>query len=360
MFCVEIISLYSCIQQILEPSTQSCTKSHARYPGYTHLSARCTDSTRLTPNNLPWITQPVRKHMKRRDRLLKKAKRWNIPPAWKAYRIQRNATTNAIRKAHDNYVHDIIGDLTYSTPQDNSSSIKRFFSYVKATRKEKNDTPTLHRDGTPVTSDKEKADVINQQDSFTNKGYWTSPTLDHLLSILAVRSPSQSQASSSFSEVCNPIKPQPWLHPTKDPEELVQELGPILKILFQQLYNTGVTPQDWRDANVAPIYKKGNRHQPENYQPVSLTAVLNKIYEHVLCSTIMSHLEKMWNPDRRSARIQKWTIDRDSAFGILTRFVGVPALRKPDECDIPGLLEGVRLRASPATTREAPILRNKW
>jgi len=38
-----------------------------------------------------------------------------------------------------------------------------------------------------------------------------------------------------------------------------------------KLMLTGEVPQDWRDANVVPIYKKGNRSEPGNYRPVSLT-----------------------------------------------------------------------------------------
>ena len=74
-------------------------------------------------------------------------------------------------------------------------------------------------------------------------------------------------------------------------KDLANELGPILKIIFQQIYDTADTPQDWRDANVAPIYKKGNSHLAENYRPVSFTSVISKIHEHILCSNIMDHLE---------------------------------------------------------------------
>ena len=28
-------------------------------------------------------------------------------------------------------------------------------------------------------------------------------------------------------------------------------------------------PSDWRNANVAPVFKKGDVHQAENYRPVS-------------------------------------------------------------------------------------------
>ena len=36
---------------------------------------------------------------------------------------------------------------------------------------------------------------------------------------------------------------------------------------------SGVVPQDWRIANVTPIFKKGSKGKPENHRPVSLTSI---------------------------------------------------------------------------------------
>ena len=246
-------------------------------------------------NNLPWITSSVKKHIKRRDRLLKKARRRDTPQSWRAYRTQRNATTDAIRVSHDNYIHDIIGDLTAeATPQGNSSGIKRFFGYVKASRKQKNGIPTLRPQDLTITSDQEKADVMNRQfkDAFTNERLTDIPDLGP--------SPHPSCRYITFTEpgiikLLQGLQPNKATGPDSIPprilKDLAQELAPTLTILFQQLYDSGTTPQDWRDANVAPIFKKGKRHLPENYRPVSLTSVLSKQYEHILCSTIAKHLK---------------------------------------------------------------------
>jgi hypothetical protein len=36
----------------------------------------------------------------------------------------------------------------------------------------------------------------------------------------------------------------------------------------------GAVPQDWRDAWVVPIFKKGERHIAANYRLVSLTSIV--------------------------------------------------------------------------------------
>ncbi|KAK4824608.1 hypothetical protein QYF61_016877 [Mycteria americana] len=58
--------------------------------------------------------------------------------------------------------------------------------------------------------------------------------------------------------------------------ELVEELAKPLSIIYQQSWLTGKVPDDWRLANVTPIYKKGQKEDPGNYRPVSLTLVPGK------------------------------------------------------------------------------------
>ena len=69
------------------------------------------------------------------------------------------------------------------------------------------------------------------------------------------------------------------------------EIAPILTVLFSQSLNTGEVPLDWLSANVTPVYKKGDKHNPSNYRPISLTSICCKIMEHILYHTIMKHLE---------------------------------------------------------------------
>ena len=65
------------------------------------------------------------------------------------------------------------------------------------------------------------------------------------------------------------------------------ELAPVLTKLYQFSHDQGTVPQDWRDAYIVPVFKKGERHQPSNYRPVSLTSVVSKIMEHIIHSSIM-------------------------------------------------------------------------
>ena len=62
--------------------------------------------------------------------------------------------------------------------------------------------------------------------------------------------------------------------------------------IFQKSIDCGELPDDWLNANVAPVYKKGDVHKSENYRPVSLTSVTCKLLEHIICKHILALLEK--------------------------------------------------------------------
>ncbi|KFW62223.1 hypothetical protein AS28_00276, partial [Pygoscelis adeliae] len=64
--------------------------------------------------------------------------------------------------------------------------------------------------------------------------------------------------------------------------ELAEELAKWLSIIYQQSWLMGEVPDDWRLANVTPIYKKGRKEDPGNYRPVSLTSVPGKIMERII------------------------------------------------------------------------------
>ena len=69
------------------------------------------------------------------------------------------------------------------------------------------------------------------------------------------------------------------------------ELTPLYTALFQKSLDESYVPTQWRTANVTPIFKKGEKYDPANYRPVSLTSVTCKVLEHIIAKLIMRHLE---------------------------------------------------------------------
>lgn len=75
-------------------------------------------------------------------------------------------------------------------------------------------------------------------------------------------------------------------------KEVTEELVEPLRIIFEISLQEGEMPEDWKIAYITPIHKKGDKSDPGNYRPISLTNVFSKLMESLLREEIMTHMNK--------------------------------------------------------------------
>ena len=73
-------------------------------------------------------------------------------------------------------------------------------------------------------------------------------------------------------------------------KECSNEISPILALIYNESLARGEVPDEWRQANVSPVFKKGEKYDAANYRPVSLTCICCKTLEHILVSNINKHI----------------------------------------------------------------------
>ena len=61
-----------------------------------------------------------------------------------------------------------------------------------------------------------------------------------------------------------------------------RQLKPVLKLLFNEIYDTGIYPEQWSSGIIIPIYKKGTREDPSNYRGTTLTCAMSKLFTYML------------------------------------------------------------------------------
>ena len=75
-------------------------------------------------------------------------------------------------------------------------------------------------------------------------------------------------------------------------KETSSEITPALVLIFQASLCQQSILDDWRKANVTPIYKPGKKDwgKAENYRPISFTSISCKILKHITHSNVMNYL----------------------------------------------------------------------
>ena len=144
------------------------------------------------------------------------------------------------------------------------------------------------------TTDSDKADALN--DYF--KSVFTKEQLP-----IPTKGPSPFPSIQSLEiglngvtkqlQALNPNKASgPDEIPAKVLKETANEIFPIIHHIFQQSYTSGQLPEAWKTALVTAIYKKGNKSDPANYRPISLTCILCKVMELIVLSHMWKHLNR--------------------------------------------------------------------
>ena len=73
--------------------------------------------------------------------------------------------------------------------------------------------------------------------------------------------------------------------------ELADVVAKPLSIILRLSWLIGVVPEDWRLANVMPIFKKGRKDDPGSYRLISLTSVSGKAMELIISGGIVDQLK---------------------------------------------------------------------
>ena len=75
-------------------------------------------------------------------------------------------------------------------------------------------------------------------------------------------------------------------------KQLVGVIELPLVLIFQESLRTGQVPVQWKEANVTAIFKKkGQRCEPGNFRPVSLTSQISRIFERIIKDHLVKFLE---------------------------------------------------------------------
>ena len=264
-----------------------------------------------TKDGFPWINQEIRRLIRKRDKLYRRWSRSGRPDDQKKFLDQKHLVRRITDRAYEKYLKDILGINNDGDDLDDPPKVKtkKLYSLLKHSKQDSSGIASLKADNKTYTEDSEKANALNGQFHSV-----FSPKSPISLKQLAQRTlqdlhdsglnqplrpsphpkmPEIHVSQSGIEKLLKGLNPHKAAGPDKFKPIVLQtlhkELAPILQLIYQRSLDSGKLPSIWKEANVSPIFKKGDKSDPANYRPISLTCVLCKVLEHVVASSISRH-----------------------------------------------------------------------
>ena len=246
----------------------------------------CKSLTNKQPQ--PWIDIRIRRALRKKERLYRNAKRSGTDEAWSLFKKHRRSVDRLIRKQHREYVSSIGVSLE-------TNNTKPFWNYIKSLKLNAFGISTLTtKFGNTVSLAKAKADALNQQfqSVFTSENIQSMPAMDNLgFRMIAPLVIDPTGVFNLLTNLKENKAPGPDGIPPRVLKYCASSIAPVLQKIYQASIDTSYLPRDWRTANITPIFKKGDRTNPENYRPVSLTSVPCKVLEHIVYRYLITYIE---------------------------------------------------------------------
>ena len=259
------------------------------------------ETTACVPTSAPGKGRRIKKshytNKETRDQIREKNRCWKAylgvrsGERWHTYTKARNKLRQLTRQQKAEF-ETKVADESKTNP-------KAFWSYVKSrTTPKERIADIINKNGEFCSSDTEKANILNQQFASV---FTQEPVLQDLPE--TTQHPDLLQAMQYLQiDEKDVLKRLQYLDVNKSagPDQIhgrvLKELASVvaapLTEIYQKTLNEGTVPSDWKKAIVSPIYKKkGNKQEPVNYRPISLTSIACKILEGIIREHILTYLK---------------------------------------------------------------------
>ena len=243
-------------------------------------------------NNKPkWLDAQAKKALKQKRKLWISFVKSKREQDYLAFKRQQKLCKREIKRAKSSYEVKIAKQC-----KDNP---KIFYSYTRSKLKTRESVgPLSNQEGGLISDDRDIAIALNEYfcSVFTEED-------ENLPEPVRVFSEEQDCQMVDITFTVDDVRKLLLnLNPSKAPgpdqlyprvlKEMADELAYPLFSVFKRSTIECVVPDDWKNANVVPIFKKGSRQAAANYRPVSLTSVVCKLLESLIKSNIIKHLYK--------------------------------------------------------------------
>lgn len=233
----------------------------------------------------PWFSARLKILLNKKQRLYRTAKLSQSVDAWERYNQCQQTSKFEIKNAKKKFYNEDLSKLMRTNPKKfwtavNPKQGKECFPFTDASGNEMSTAETCEQfsryfkdvfseDQFPLPDFDSDHNSYEEMAPLTIYASGVMKLIDELPSNSA---PGPDKITSKLLKLCK------------------YECSSLLSLIFQQSLDSGEIPDDWKHAQVIPIYKSGSKNEFSNYRPISLTSVPSKLMEHIVFSNIMNHL----------------------------------------------------------------------
>ena len=258
---------------------------------------------KLTPKeirlkNKPWITIDIQKMIKIRNKVFARKKRQpNNENCKRLYNLLRNRVNREIKKSKKQYYTEFF--------EGNLNNIKKTWEGIRKIvniKKMSSKTSQLNIGGKVIDDDKELANKFN--DFFVNVGPNTENSIPKVPTIFPssfLKNRNQINfviahvSNEEILDIINSLENKST-GPSSIPLKLLSLIPDLIIIPLAYIINvsliTGVYPDPLKFVKVIPIHKGGSTEDINNYRPISLLSIFDKIFEKIMHNRLYTFLEK--------------------------------------------------------------------
>jgi hypothetical protein len=239
-----------------------------------------------------WINRDLKNMVRNKKHAFQQLKRTQTEDNYRSYQNLRRSVKREVKKSKRTY-EERIADNCKRNP-------KEFFKYVRNKKNVKESIGSLFNSHMNLIHDKQNiVKLLNE--SFLN--VFTEENIDNIpipekrfhgnhdeeLNNISV---TKSEVEKAISKLNTSKTPGPDEIHARIIKEAKQQLIEPLTMIFNKSLAEGTVPDDWKKANVTPIFKTGDKKDPGNYRPISLTSVVCKMLETIIRDKLVTHLEQ--------------------------------------------------------------------
>ena len=242
----------------------------------------------------PWFDRAVRAALRLKEAAHRRMRRNPSTDTKADFSEQRKVFKKIASSKYYEYLKKLADDL--------KTNPKRFWTFLKSVGKHSSAVSQLRDDaGNLLSDDTEKAELLNKTfaSKFVNSAVNALPRVPaYPLDTLPRLSVSESAVRSALLQLNQTKACGPDNFSAKIILECADQLVSPLTKIFAKSVETGLFPNLWKEANIIPVLKKGDRRNPANYRSISLISLFGKVLEKIVHDQLYTHVSSALCPEQ--------------------------------------------------------------